>query len=186
MKNPTFIEVYNDTISKKSCDHIISKFDELYNRQIDKNFAGKREGLDVSDRYVFLPDEQKNKFCKYYWDKYIKNYCEKYHLIGETYETLGIYDGIKFQKTEPGQGFHGWHSEFGSIISERSRVLVFSLFLNDIEEGGETEFLYQNLRVRPKAGRFAIWPAGYTHIHRGNPPLKDDKYIITSWVQLKY
>jgi hypothetical protein len=66
---------------------------------------------------------------------------------------------------------------------QRSRVLVFTLYLNDVEEGGETEFLYLSKRVQPKTGRMVIWPAGFTHTHRGNPPLKGDKYIITGWVE---
>ena len=57
------------------------------------------------------------------------------------------------------------------------------IYLNDVEEGGETEFLYQSIRVAPKAGTLLIWPAGFTHTHRGNPPLSGDKYIATGWVQ---
>ena len=62
------------------------------------------------------------------------------------------------------------------------RVLVYSIYLNDIEDGGETEFLYQHVRVKPKKGRTVIWPAYFPFVHRGNPPLKEDKYIITSWL----
>jgi hypothetical protein len=57
------------------------------------------------------------------------------------------------------------------------------VYLNDIEDGGETEFLYLSKRVKPVTGRVLLWPAGYTHTHRGNPPLKDTKYIITGWVE---
>ena len=57
------------------------------------------------------------------------------------------------------------------------------VYLNDIEDGGETEFLYQSRRIKPVTGRAVLWPAGYTHTHRGNPPLKDAKYIITGWVE---
>ena len=53
----------------------------------------------------------------------------------------------------------------------------------DIVEGGETEFLYQSKRFQPKRGQFLIWPAGFTHVHRGNPPLSGEKYISTSWLE---
>ena len=56
------------------------------------------------------------------------------------------------------------------------------VYLNDVEEGGETEFLYQSVRVPPVQGRFICWPAGWTHIHRGNPPLKGVKYALTGWI----
>ena len=57
------------------------------------------------------------------------------------------------------------------------------MYLNDDFEGGETEFLYQNKRIVPKRGQFLIWPATYTHAHRGNPPLSGKKYITTSWIE---
>ena len=57
------------------------------------------------------------------------------------------------------------------------------VYLNDVKEGGETEFQYQKLRVKPKRGTVLIWPGGFTHLHRGNPPLSGDKYIATGWYQ---
>ena len=58
----------------------------------------------------------------------------------------------------------------------------YTIYLNDVEEGGETEFLHQSVRVKPKTGRIVFWPAGYPFVHRGNPPLKGEKYIMTGWL----
>ena len=66
--------------------------------------------------------------------------------------------------------------------SSRNRFIVVSLYLNDVK-GGETEFLNQSLRVEAVKNRFVMFPATYTHIHRGNPPLSGTKYIITGWVE---
>jgi hypothetical protein len=55
------------------------------------------------------------------------------------------------------------------------------VYLNDVDEGGETEFLYQQVKIKPKRGTVVIWPGGFTHLHRGNPPLKN-KYIATGWL----
>ena len=60
---------------------------------------------------------------------------------------------------------------------------AYILYLNDVPEGGETEFLYQRLRVSPKEGTLVIFPASYTHTHRGNPPLRGSKYIMTGWIE---
>jgi hypothetical protein len=65
----------------------------------------------------------------------------------------------------------------------RERLLAWSLYLNDVDEGGETEFLYQSMRIKPKMGTFVLWPAFFTHTHRGNPPLSGLKYIATGWVE---
>ena len=61
----------------------------------------------------------------------------------------------------------------------------YSIYLNTVEEGGETEFLYQSQRVKPVKGRIVIWPAGFPYVHRGNPPLSGEKYIVTSWISFK-
>ena len=62
-------------------------------------------------------------------------------------------------------------------------MVVATLYLNTVEEGGETEFLYQSMRVSPVQGTMLLWPAPWTQTHRGNPPLKGTKYIITTWLE---
>jgi hypothetical protein len=63
--------------------------------------------------------------------------------------------------------------------------MAFMLYLNTIESGGETEFLHQRLKFKPNQGDFLLWPAGYTHTHRGDPPFSGDKYILTGWVEFE-
>ncbi|MAL47069.1 MAG: hypothetical protein CME98_24100 [Hyphomonas sp.] len=95
------------------------------------------------------------------------------------------YTSMKLQKTLPGEGYHVWHVEHNERYDTLPRVLVWSVYLNDVEEGGETEFLHFSKRVKPKAGRIVIWPAGFPYLHRGNPPLCGEKYLLTSWLTLK-
>ena len=91
---------------------------------------------------------------------------------------------IKIQKTLPTEGYHLWHVEHGKGRENEARAFVFSIYLNDVEEGGETEFLHFSKRVKPVTGRIVIWPAGFPYVHRGNPPLSGEKYIATSWMNL--
>ena len=84
----------------------------------------------------------------------------------------------------PAGGYHSWHGENMAWVS-KDRILAWMLYLNDVPEGGETEFLYQGKRVQPRAGRVVVWPASFTHLHRGNPP-QTKKYIITGWWQGDY
>ena len=84
------------------------------------------------------------------------------------------------QKTSPSEGYHEWHCE-NTGYHESSRAVVWMIYLNDVEEGGETEFLYQRKRMRPKRNTSLLWPGSWTHLHRGNPPLSGDKYVLTGW-----
>ena len=84
------------------------------------------------------------------------------------------------QKTKPTEGYHDWHSESNNIACI-NRTLVWSVYFNDLEDSGETEFLYQKQKIKPKAGRVLIFPGSFTHLHRGNPPY-EAKYIETGWL----
>ena len=106
---------------------------------------------------------------------------ERYPQLRDTYRMLFV-SGGRIQETEPQGGYHAWHHEQSWDMTSRQTILAWSLFLNDVEDGGELEFLYQSLRVKPVRNHFLLWPAGYTHLHRGNPPLKDPKLIFTGWI----
>ena len=67
------------------------------------------------------------------------------------------------------------------IRDSRNRSLAWMIYLYDVEEGGETEFLYQQLKIKPKRNTFVIWSGSFTHLHRGNPPISGTKYILTGW-----
>jgi hypothetical protein len=93
---------------------------------------------------------------------------------------------INAQKYEQGKGnYQYWHSEIYPQAQHNNalhRVLLFLIYLNDVEEGGETEFYYQQRAIKPQAGTMVIAPCGFTHTHRGNIPLSNDKYVLTSWM----
>lgn len=92
---------------------------------------------------------------------------------------------INLQKYLAGQGgYPHWHSEIYPRDSDAEtlhRVLLWTIYLNDVPQAGETEFYYQQRQIAPRAGSLLIAPAGFTHTHRGNRPDGSDKYIATSW-----
>ena len=107
----------------------------------------------------------------------IEEYMKMFSLLQQS--EFAAYD-CKLKKIPAGGGFHSWHYENGSYISA-PRSFVIQVYLNDEFEGGETEFLYQNLREEAVTGDVIIFPAGFTHTHRGNPPIGGTKYIATTW-----
>ena len=88
---------------------------------------------------------------------------------------------IKIQKSSPGGGFYTWHTEQGSSQSSRSRFAVWMIYLNNVTEGGTTDFKFYDISVPPTKGTCIIWPAAFTHHHRSSPDLKQYKYIATGW-----
>ena len=94
---------------------------------------------------------------------------------------VGFLEPPQIQHYEPGGAFFGEHYE-SSGLDLAHRVLAFMTYLNTVKQGGGTEFIYQQHVCRPKKGVTIIWPAGFTHTHRGVPAPKEHKYIITGWL----
>ena len=109
-------------------------------------------------------------------------YAKEYQGIIDSADPVSSWT-CKLQKTQPGGGYHVWHCENGSFMY-RDRVLTWMIYLNDIppEDGGGTDFLYQKKTFHPTRGTVVLWPACYTHMHRGAFLTGDkDKYIATGW-----
>ncbi len=89
--------------------------------------------------------------------------------------------GYAIQRTQPGEYYH-WHIDGGSHeFSQRQLVAVW--YLNDVPgPGGETEFLFQGLKIQPEQGKLLLFPPFWTHEHRGATLQSGVKYIATTWV----
>lgn len=90
-------------------------------------------------------------------------------------------NGYAIQRTLPGEYYH-WHIDGGSHeFSQRQLVAVW--YLNDVAgPGGETEFLFQDVKIKPAHGKLLLFPPFWTHEHRGVTLQKGVKYIATTWV----
>ena len=107
----------------------------------------------------------------------LKAYSQKYkHFNPE----LCIQEGFNIQHYGPGQGYKRWHNERGEYQTNQ-RALVFMTYLNDVPDGGGTEFAYYpELKIKAKKGLSLLWPTDFTHPHRGIIS-QHEKYIITGW-----
>ena len=82
-------------------------------------------------------------------------------------------------------GYPYWHCELyprDASAETLHRHLLWTLYLNDGFGEGETEFLFQQRKVKPSTGDLLIAPTAFTHTHRGNRPTGSDKFIATSWI----
>ena len=93
---------------------------------------------------------------------------------------------INIQRYRAGRGgYPYWHCELypkDASAETLHRMLLWTIYLNDGFEAGETEFFYQQRAIRPRTGALLVAPTAFTHTHRGNTPVGGDKYIATSWV----
>ena len=193
-----YMGVFPEAATQKYCEDLIEWFE--YNNTEGsggrKNTVSRQEleggvskthkdseiyWLGYNNRMLSRNDILLAEFNKIVW----KAYAKFKTVYGAGLDQLGLHKmspSIKIQRYQPTQGYHVWHSEVTNQ-ENAGRVFVCLLYLNTVEEGGETEFLYQKMRVPAVQGTLAMFPTTWTHLHRGNAPLKGNKYVINTWLE---
>lgn len=176
-----YISVYDDTLKKEYCNHLIEKF-EFYKQQHKK----------IKDNQMSFTEINMNQHND--WKEYIKvlmlnvykKYIEKYvsdHNINlhKQWPQKYAYEEIRFKKYELNNKDD--FKEHVDVYDHPSakRFLVFFLYLND-NEGGHTCFPDFNIKVQPKAGRMLMFPPQWTHKHKAEKPKIKPKYILGSYL----
>lgn len=187
-----FIAVYQDVYPEGYCQHLINEFDRLVESGAGSNRkrsegANKHQKNDVQLGLNFgvhtVTDFDGKSTVRMFFDglqRCYDAYAEQFSILQDS-RIAGT--AMKMQRTYPGGGYHLWHCEQGNG-SFSERVLVYMLYLNTLtpEEAGETEFLYQQRRLHPTENTMVLWPATFTHAHRGNTVFGErSKYIVTGW-----
>ena len=196
------IAVFENLVSSELCDNIVSWFEKHDEKVISDPalLTHYNENLKRDSQAYYQPT-WRTKDVAYFMerdhdaDEYaiqlkdilvsaVKEYMIEYPNLSE-YKLFN--NELKIQKTQKHGGYHVWHHEHGYSSTSPYRIITWSVYLSDLPEGeGETEFLYQGIKVPCKKGLVCLFPAGFTHLHRGNPPYSDDKYIATGWFLTDY
>lgn len=113
--------------------------------------------------------------------KCLEKYMEEYPESTYQQNTFSISVSPNIQMYKPGEGFKKYHYERNGSLATNNRHLVFMTYLNTVKDGGGTEFKYQKKKFKAVKGDTLIWPADWTHTHRGIVSKKYTKYIITGW-----
>ena len=142
----------------------------------------KKKTTDISIRPKSLEDPNYAIF-----KSYISNLISCFNDYKEQFDFLKNISGMEIgtfnvQKYNAGGHFGALHAERDSSANQH-RILAFMTYLNDVAEGGETSFHYYGLSVEPQKGKTLIWPAEWTHAHRGGLVKQGSKYIVTGWIQ---
>lgn len=190
-----FVFVKERAFTPEFCDSIINDF-ESYKSQGLTRRGQSGVGVDsevknTSDLDIFNFQELRDKyddtinqvFNECLTEEYLGKlpYQEEFskHML---FYSPTFYEIMQIQKYDQNSGhYNGWHAETGNFEMSK-RLFVFILYLNDVEEGGETELLYTGLKVKPKKGQLLIHPASYPFVHKGHTPISNHKYIVTTWL----
>jgi len=111
----------------------------------------------------------------------INQYTTLYPHSKETIANWRLNPLFNLQHYAPGYSYSVYHCENNGMEPFKNRHLAFMTYLNTVTDGGETEFLHQKLKVKPEKGLTLVWPAHWTHIHRGIPAPNQEKYVTTGW-----
>ena len=180
-KSSDFIYIQKDALPKSFCNNVIQKF-ELDDRKrqgqvgsgvrleikrsCDLSITGKEDWVSYDEAFFKSLNNALKEYLKFIPEEYIQ------------FKALGRFEddtGYQIQKTQPGD-YYIWHHD-----QTKTRLVTFIWYLNDIKDGGYTEFI-DGTRIQPEAGKLIIFPATWDFLHRGVSPKTETKYICTGWV----
>jgi len=174
-----YIQVYDDVITKETCDYLISLYDEseaVHKKSICYNFheinmMQSETFKQVGDRFASL----------------MQGIYQKYSSQFEFFPKTRYFEEPRIKRYEPNKGIFNWHTDNTTVESSK-RILVMFFYLNDVKEGGETMFRFEPLMdevsVKPKAGSVVCFPPTWQYPHKGCTPVSGPKYVISSYVQV--
>ena len=170
------LNYYNQNKHLVSSGKILEDGESGVSKVVNKDFKDSND-LSINSNNYHYP---MNEYREYLQDCLLK-YANLYEDV-HNHSKFNIIENYNIQHYNIGGGFKKWHFESSSPV-DKSRVLVFMTYLNDVDDGG-TEFKYQNITIPAKKGLTLIWPSGFTHTHRGQISYTKEKYIITGWWSL--
>ena len=184
MKN--FIEVFDNAISSEDCKYIIDYMNS--SDLMETGSVNTLEGTRVVEEYktsteMAINIEDKNPINNIIGIS-LHHQIEKYkelHPQLEKIERWGVRERYNLQKYEPNQAYFGLHCENEGPNFGINRVLVWMFYLNTVTDDGGTYFDNYDLTLNAVEGRCVIWPAYWTHMHRGIVSKTESKYIVTGW-----
>ena len=168
-------------LSKESCDGFIKFFED----NIENAGPGMMgDGTPIGNLEIYLkPKDQTDYFgLGKSVRKCIDSYSKIYPLVNTSAGDWTTFHTCQFAKFEPDKYYSDIHCENSfSAHTIANRCFAWMIYLNTIKDGGGTEFIHQNFTTNPIAGDMYIWPAGWTHMHRGVNAPNEFKYTITGW-----
>lgn len=182
-----YVRVYDDVLPKDTCKELI----ELYDKESPLTSPHMRrsqfEWKQDYRSFVELNISQEKNFSKFipqYYERVKQVYAHYKSVVGTDFfpDSYALEDARlkKYEANDHDQ--FGWHIDVGDKASS-SRYLVMFTYLNDVEEGGETQFESElEYGVKPVCGRMVVFPPMWMFAHRGKKPISGPKYILSTYL----
>ena len=188
-KNENFIGCWNID-NPNLCLSIIEFFENNPQLHVKGSVtSGDKNAKKTTDLTIFPNDLKKENFSifKEYFNQLYNCYADyqlQWPFLKEHFSTLDI-SSFNVQKYNPGDHFSVIHCERDSV--NMHRVFAWMTYLNDIKaENGATYYSHYDVKIKPEKGKTLIWPAEWTHAHKGEVLNKGNKYIITGWMHFPF
>lgn len=174
---------FDAALDRSFCAQLIDSF-EASAAQQTRNGRGVRAGLDHSNwtelNVSRLADDDFRGFFLHQIEAGLARYNERVRLTIPVPMRPRIED-LRIKRYRAGTD-EQFQPHFDSIDAVANRYLVFLWYLNDVAEGGETEFGDLGIRVEARAGRLLVFPPFWMFQHAGLPPHSNDKYILSTYL----
>ena len=173
--------------NQNNCKNLIKYFEDNINKTV-KGTVNRNNKATIDKSYKESTDLNCNinddskilqKYLKENLKPSVDAYINNYKYSSELHQRWYICPNFNIQKYLPNQGFKAYH--FERDLNTVLRHLVFTTYLNNIEDNGETEFYYQKIKIKPEQGLTVIFPADWTFTYRCIVSKTQTKYIITGW-----
>ena len=178
--NNDFIKVYNKVIGEDLCQQLIAMFEENPQHQEDIKLEGHRSFKQITLQQYFAWQPFTEALTEVFFE-HIDKYRQDCNITNQMFPEQFAFEQYRMKKYEAND-FDEFkdHVDVGNYESAR-RFLVFFLYLNSPEKGATT-FPQWNMRVEPSPGRMLMFPPLWTHLHAGEKPEVEPKYIIGSYL----
>lgn len=179
----SYVQHYDSALERSFCAQMVAAFEQAAQWQ-SREGRGKLAGLEQSSwvevNLSHLADAAFLGFFHAQIDKYLAAYNRELKLTLPIPSRPKI-DELRMKRYRAGSD-DNFQPHFDSIDSKCGRYLVFLWYLNDVDEGGETEFTDLNLKIQARAGRLLMFPPYWMFQHAGLPARSRDKYIVSTYL----
>ena len=176
----------------KLCNDITKFFENNKNLQKQGVFGGGKANLKVKSTIdiAINPNDLKNPKYKIF-NQYIGElhkcfleYKNQWPFLKTMIKNIDI-PSFNIQKYSKGDHFSHMHSERTSL-NTLHRLFAWMTYLNNVDDGGQTNFSHYGIKIKPETGKTLIWPAEWTHAHTGEILKSGTKYIVTGWMHFPH